>query len=246
MLTLSPVRPSGRVGRDVMVSRVERLVVAPDAPLAERNAALRGEIGGDARALGDAIAQRDHARNLLLEPLHALGEAVAQALDDLEQAEVDIGEPAAGEPWPAALRQDHLEITEELWHAITPEIPGTALCRGDLLLEIEPACHRVMRVVDFDDEVRDGELQLMQPQPLGLVLRGEPKPRAEPVQDQRGLRDGGLAGLQDRRGERRMLLVFAIDQPIDRAIAALARDIDVVGARLFQREPDELTDRKST
>src|SRR3954454_12013835 len=99
----------------------------------------------------------------------------------------------------------------------------------------------MMRVVDFDDEVRDGELQLMHPQPLGLVLRREPEPRAEPVEDQRGLRDDRFAGFQDRRREWRMLLAPALHEGDVALSAALARDVDIVGARLFEREANELT-----
>src|SRR3954454_4420275 len=97
----------------------------------------------------------------------------------------------------------------------------------------------MMRVVDFDDEVRDGELQLMHPQPPGLVLRREPEPRAEPVEDQRGLRDDGLAGFQDRRREWRMLLAPALHEGDVALSASLARDIDIVGACLFKCEADE-------
>src|SRR3954452_13472351 len=99
----------------------------------------------------------------------------------------------------------------------------------------------MMRVVDSDDEVRDGELQLMHPQPLGLVLRREPEPRAEPVQDQRGLCDDRPAGFQDRWSEGRMLLAPAFHEGDVALAAALARDIDIVGARLFKCETDELS-----
>ena len=161
-------RAGGRAGH----LTIELLVVAPDAPLAERDAPLRREIRRDARALRDAVAQRDHARDLLLEPLHALREAVAQALDDLEQAEIDISELAAEQEMAAAARQNLLEVAEEFRHAIAPEIPGAALGRRNLLLEIEPAGHRMMRVVDLDHQVRDGELQLVRPQPLRPRLFG--------------------------------------------------------------------------
>src|SRR5262245_17944457 len=74
---------------------VELLEIAVDAPLAEWDAARRGEIGGDARPLRDALGERDHARHLALEPFHPLGKGVAQALDDLEQRKIDIAELAA-------------------------------------------------------------------------------------------------------------------------------------------------------
>src|SRR5687768_2494304 len=87
-----------------ILSSVERLVIPPDAPLAERNAPLRCEIGRDARTLCHAVVQRDHARDLLLEALHAFRKTIAQAGDDLEQAEIDIAELAAEQEIAAAAR----------------------------------------------------------------------------------------------------------------------------------------------
>ena len=78
---------------------------------------------------GDAVVQRDHARHLLLEPLHALGKRVAQALDDLEQGEIDVRELAAEQIVAAALLQHALEVAEEFRHAITPEILRCAAWR---------------------------------------------------------------------------------------------------------------------
>src|SRR5215213_4479423 len=97
----------------------------------------------------------------------------------------------------------------------------------------------MMRVVDLHHEIRDGELQLMRPQPSRLVLRSKTKPRPKIKQDIRGLCDDQLARLEDWRGERWMLLAFALDQLLDHVITALARHIDVIGTCLFQREPYE-------
>src|SRR5438876_9516947 len=49
---------------------IELLEIAVNAPLAERDAPRRGEIGGNPRPPGDAVVQRDDARHLALEPLH--------------------------------------------------------------------------------------------------------------------------------------------------------------------------------
>ncbi len=51
-----------------------------------------------------------------------------------------------------------------------------------------------MGVVDTHDEIGDGELQLMRPQPPRLVARREFQARAEEEQDFRGLRDDEFAG----------------------------------------------------
>ncbi len=121
--------------------------------------------------LRDPIVQRDQAGNFLLEALHALGEGVAQSLDDLEEREVDIAQPAADQIFAAVLLQHALEITQEFRHAIAPEILGAALGRRPLLLVIEPAGDRMMGVVNLDHEIGDGELQLMRPQSPGFVAR---------------------------------------------------------------------------
>src|SRR4029450_4629342 len=61
---------------------------------------------------------------------------------------------------------------------------------------------------------------------------------AEIEEDVRRLGDQEPARLQERRRERRMLLALAFEQRHDRTIAALPADVDVVGARLLEREPD--------
>jgi len=37
----------------------------------------------------------------------------------------------------------------------------------------------MMRIVNLDDEIGSRQLQLMRPQPAGLVARRKPQPRAE-------------------------------------------------------------------
>src|SRR5207248_128724 len=113
----------------------------------------------------------------------------------------DIAKAASEQPGSVALKH-LLEVAEELRHAIAPKVPGAALRRRNLLLEVEPARHRMMGVVDLDNQVRNGELQLMRPEPLGLVFRRKAEPGPEKEQDVRGLRDNLFAGPQDRRRER--------------------------------------------
>src|SRR5712691_2880259 len=221
---------------------IQLLEITVNPPLAESDASLGGEIGGDAGTGGDAVAQRDDARNSPFESLHAVGEGVAQALHDLEQGEVDVAEPAAEELGPAALADHALEIAQEFRHAIAPEVRGAALRGRALLFVIEPARDRMMGVVDVGDEIGDGELQLMRPQRAGFVARRKPKTRAEVEQDIRGLADDEPAGLQERRRIGRMRDAPAVEELHHRRYAALAspaRHVDVVGARLLQREADE-------
>src|SRR6201998_1156408 len=69
---------AGRANEGTRLS-IELLEIAVNAPLAERDAPRRGEIGGNARPLGAAVVQGDDALHLALEPLHPLGEGVTQA-----------------------------------------------------------------------------------------------------------------------------------------------------------------------
>ena len=58
---------------------VKLLEVAVDAPLAERDAPVGGEVGGDARPSGDAAMQRDDIE----EKIRASGHSIKRALSDL-------------------------------------------------------------------------------------------------------------------------------------------------------------------
>src|SRR5262249_14075621 len=72
---------------------------------------------------------------------------------------------------------------------------------------------------------------------------GGAAPPAEKKQDVGGLADDPLARLEERWRKRRMRAASALDEFHHRgnaALAAPARHVDVVGARLLQRETDEL------
>src|SRR6516165_303050 len=155
---------------------IEFFEIAVDAPLAEGDAPLRGKIGRNARARGNPIVQRYEARHLLLEPPHPPWKRIAQPLDDLEERQVHIREPATEDVRTSALAQHALEIAEDFRHAIPPEISGSAFRGAALLLVVEIGRDRMMGVVDLDHEVGNGERQLMDPQPVRLVARRKPKP----------------------------------------------------------------------
>lgn len=110
-----------------------------------------------------------------------------------------------------------------------------------LIFVVQAAADRVMRVVDFGDEIGDRQLQLVNPQPAGFVVGREPEPRAEEQQDVRGLPDDYVAGFQERRRERHAFGLRAVHHPRHRghahAAARFARDVDVVGVGRFEREP---------
>src|SRR3974377_297837 len=108
LVSIWPIRAA------LLFSSVELLEVPIDPPLAERDAPLRGEIGGSARARRAPPVQRDEARHLLLEPLHPLREGVAHPFHDLEQREIDVTEPAAEHVASPASCQHALEIAQNL------------------------------------------------------------------------------------------------------------------------------------
>ena len=83
----------------------------------------------------------------------------------------------------------------------------------------------------LDDEIGEGELELMRPQASRVALRREAMALAEEQQDVRRLPDEALAGLEERRRERRTRDRLAVEQCEHARLAATgAGDIDVVGA----------------
>src|SRR5438132_1236231 len=87
----------------------------------------------------------------------------------------------------------------------------------------------------------EGELQVVQPEPVGLAPGRKAQAGAEVEEDVRGLGDQQLAGAQERRRERRSLDRRALQQTLHRPHAArTARNVDVIGARVLEREADEL------
>jgi len=81
----------------------------------------------------------------------------------------------------------------------------------------------------------------MQPKPRALFLRREIVPRPKPEQDVRDLRDGELAGAQERRCVRRALLRAAHNGKHRLHAALTARDVLVGRARVLERQPHEFT-----
>src|SRR6516225_3900768 len=57
-------------------------------------------------------------------------QGVTQALDVRENREVDVSEPASDQIAAAVVLQHALEIAQEFWHAVLPELPAATLrCR---------------------------------------------------------------------------------------------------------------------
>jgi hypothetical protein len=99
-----------------------------------------------------------------------------------------------------------------------------------------------MRIVNLDNEVGDGELELMDPQPPGLGARRKGVAGAEKQQNVRRLADRELAAFEERRRERRMLDARAVKETASSPPAAGARQprhIEVICPGLFEREAHE-------
>ncbi len=91
-----------------------------------------------------------------------MGEGVAQTFNDLKQRQVHISQAASVNVRSTPADQ-LLEITEKFRHALFPEFARPFLGFTDLILVIQRRAERMMGVVNLDDKIRDGELQLMQP-----------------------------------------------------------------------------------
>ena len=146
-------------------------VVPENAVLVEGNAALAVEIGLDIRPDGNAVVKFGQSRNFSFERLHAPWKRVAQPFHELEQRQIDIGQPAAGDVRTAAALQQPLLIAELFRHPFFPELPGTLFRGRPLVLVIQRYPDRMMGIVNLGHEIRDGQLQLIDPQPPRLGLR---------------------------------------------------------------------------
>src|SRR5229473_3581774 len=116
--------PSDHPGMTARGLNIQRLILPEDAVLVEGDAAVAGEIGLDIGSRGDAVVQIDQAGNPALEGFHALGKCVTHAFHYLEQREINISDPAAGEIGAAIALQQLLEIAEIFWRPLLPEFVG--------------------------------------------------------------------------------------------------------------------------
>src|ERR1700760_4513176 len=104
---------------------VQFLVAGEDAVFVERDAAFAVEIGLDVGPTGDAAVQLHQFGNVALERLHPLGKRVTQAIDDLEQRQIDVAKLASRQKAAGACFQQTLEIAEIFWNALVPELVRT-------------------------------------------------------------------------------------------------------------------------
>lgn len=176
-----------------------------DALLVERQAALRGKVCSNPRTVRHARVQRNYVAMPCPEPRHRVRKSVVQPGDELEQRQVGVGKPTADQVGgPARVAREHpLEVTQEFRQPIRDEVGGAPFRFATLVFVVQARRDRMMGVVRFDDEVRKCELELMRPQAARVPLRSKTVAFTEEEQDVRGLPDQAVAGLQERRRERR-------------------------------------------
>src|SRR5467141_2448802 len=222
---------------------VELRIMSEDAVLIEGDAPLGREISGNTRPRRDAAVKRDRPRVFRLQPLHRPGKSIAQTRDHLEKRNVRVGKRLAEEPAASFAPEHPLEVAEEFRQALGGEVRGAALRFGLLVLVVEGAPDRVMRIVNFDKPVADRELELVRPDPGCLAFRHEAVARREPEEDVRGLRDHQVSRFQERRCEGRALLRFASQELHQRRHALLgkSRDVQVIGTRFLESKSDEFS-----
>src|SRR5262245_34508480 len=116
---------------------VERWVMAEDAHLVERDAAVGREVARDPRPLRDRAMHRDYLGDLRSKPPHRLRKRVAQPFHHLEQRQIGISPAAAVEPGAAAPVDDALEITEVFLRTRLPELARVTLRFVALVFVVE-------------------------------------------------------------------------------------------------------------
>ena len=99
-------------------------------------------------------------------------------------------------------------------------------------------------IVHLLHEIGDRKLQLMGPESAGLARGRKCVPAAEIHEDVGGLGDYQLARPQEGRRKRQLANAAALHESHHAGHAATpalttARDVDIVGARLFEGEPNE-------
>lgn len=109
---------------------IELGVAAEDAGLVERLAARGGEVGGDPRAAGDAVAQCQESTGAGAGAGEGAGEGVFEAEEGLKEGEVGVGAMRAEQPGAAAALEDAGEVAEELRQALGAEGGGALLGGG--------------------------------------------------------------------------------------------------------------------
>ena len=133
-----------------------------------------------------------------------------------------------------------LEIAQELRQTLRAQVGRAARRRVLLGLVVLGAGDRMVAVVDLGHQVGDRELQLQGLQARRLVGGHEIELRPQGVEDVGDLGDHPRAGHQERRRERARTVALAVEKRLQGGVAVDARDIDIGGAGVLERQPHEL------
>ena len=154
---------------------IEFGIVTEYTLFAERQPAVTVEISSNARTLRDDSMQSRYAWNTCKNLRHRSRKSIEETFDNLEQRQVGIADRFPHEI-PVAFRiagQDVLEPAQKFWSSLLTEMSGSTQRFRFLFLIVKIGAQRMMRIVDFPDEVGDGELDLVDPEPLCLVFGGQ-------------------------------------------------------------------------
>src|SRR3979490_29345 len=113
-------------------------------------------------------------------------------------------------------REYPLEVAEVFGGSIFQKVRGPAPRLRLLVLVIQAGGHRVMRVVNFEQEIRHGELQLLRPQPPAFIFRRKAVTRGEKLKNVGVWADDQPPGLEVRRRERWPFDVAAVQKTHER------------------------------
>src|SRR4051812_33131690 len=97
----------------------------------------------------------------------------------MEQRQIGVREPLAGQPAGAAARQDVVEIAEIFRQPRLAQVSGALRRLRLLVLVVTTAGDGMMAVVNLGNEIGDGELQPVHPEAAGIVLRRQSMTLAE-------------------------------------------------------------------
>ena len=133
--------------------------MAKDPLLIEGQAPLGRKIRSEPGARCDSVVQRDHSSMFAFLLGQRAWKGIAQSFDHLEERQIDVGNRVADENAAAVALQHLLKVIQKLRQTFGCEILRAALGFALLLLVIQAAGDRMMRVVNLGDPIGDGELQ---------------------------------------------------------------------------------------
>src|SRR5580658_861474 len=139
---------------------------------------------------------------------------------------------------PGVSGEQLLEIAQVLGHPQLQKIRGSTPRLFFLILVVEAGGYRVVRIVRLAHQIRQGELQLLRPEPPSLTPGRKTVAGAQVLQNVGSLADEEWPGLQERWCKGRALEISAVEKeqqrPDSGSSARLPRHVTVRRAGFFQ------------